>query len=60
MKHRSGSPRAQQERRQAYRKQSGPVSNPGQPSPTRRKMRRWTKFVVNATTQEQPNVAQSE
>lgn len=56
MKTTSGSPASWAAKRKAYRAQSGPVSNPGQPSPTNRKMRRflaWAKkqpdFGVNPT-----------
>lgn len=39
-RHQSGSPTAWKARREAYQKRSGPVSNPGQPSPTNRQARR--------------------
>lgn len=40
MKHTSGSPTAWKARREAYKKSSSRVSNPGQPSSVNRKARR--------------------
>lgn len=52
----SGSPSAQNERRKAYRKQSGPCSNPGQPSSVNRAKRReakaWRQMDADAAAYE--------
>lgn len=48
----SGSPTAWKERRKAYRKAQGPVSNPGQPSSVNRKARRKPLWKLALEAQE--------